>query len=130
MYYWLIHSPKENGLYKEKIFIHSQGSFDGPKPLWLQVPTVEVFIDYATQNDQLKNANDVMVMYDLDYDLLSRHPLGMHCKDKKWKFCPINEVMGSEAKIVIIYDVKEVHFEALSRAVIQLIIVTTPKTKG
>ena len=69
-------------------------------------------------------------MYDFEYDLLSLHPLGKHCKDNEWKFCPINEIMGSEAKVVIIYDVKEVHFEALSRAVNQLIIVTTPKTEG
>ena len=91
---------------------------------------MEVFIEYAKNNEQLKNTKDVLVMYDFDYDLLSIHPLGKYCKSKNWKFCPVNEVMGSEAQTVIIYDVKEVHFEALSRAVNQLIIVTTPKTKG
>ena len=52
------------------------------------------------------------------------------CFINDWRFCPVNEVMGSEAQIVILYDLKEVHFEALSRAVHQLIIVTTPKTEG
>ena len=130
MYHWLIHSPKEGGLFEEKSFIHSPGAFNGPKPLWLEVPIVEVFIQHVEDDDQLNSAKDVLVLYDLDYDLLSIHPLGKLCKDKDWKFCPVNEVMGSEAQIVIIYDVKEVHFEALSRAVNQLIIVTTPKTKG
>ena len=130
MYHWLIHSPKEDGLFEEKSFIHSPGAFNGLKPLWLEVPIVEVFIQHVEDNDQLNSAKDVLVLYDLDYDLLSIHPLGKLCKDKDWKFCPVNEVMGSEAQIVIIYDVKEVHFEALSRAVNQLIIVTTPKTKG
>ena len=91
---------------------------------------VEVFIQHVEDDDQLNNAKNVLVLYDLDYDLLSIQPRGKWCKDKDWKFCPVNEVVGSEAQIVIIYDVKEVHFEALSRAVHQLIIVTTPKTKG
>ena len=130
MYHWLIHSPKESSLFEEKSFIHSPGAFPGPKPLWLEVPIVEVFIQHVKDDDKLNNAKDVLVMYDFDYDLLSIHPLGKYCKTKDWKFCPVNEVMGSEAQIVIIYDVKELHFEALSRAVNQLIIVTTPKTIG
>ena len=130
MYYWLIHSPKQDRLFEEKSFIHSPGTFSGPKPLWLEVPIVEVFIEHATNDDCLKNAKDVLVLYDFDYDLLSIHPLGKHCKSNDWRFCPVNEVMGSEAEIVIIYDLKKVHFEALSRAVHQLIIVTTPKTEG
>ena len=130
LYHWLIHSPKESSLFEEKSFIHSPGVFNGPKPLWLEVPIVEVFIQHVKDNDLLKNAHNVLVMYDSDYDILSIHTLGKHCKTKNWNFCPVNEIMGSEAQIVIIYDVKEVHFEALSRAVYQLIIVTTPKTKG
>ena len=114
MYHWLIHSPKEGGLFEEKSFIHSPGAFNGPKPLWLEVPIVEVFIQHVKDDDQFTSAKDVLVLYDLDYDLLSIHPLGKLCKTMEWQFCPVNEVMGSEAQIVIIYDVKEVHFEALS----------------
>ena len=131
MYHWLIHSPKEDGLFKEKSFIRSGASRSGgPRPLWFEVPNVEVFIQHVKDDDQLNNAKDVLVICDYNHDLLSIHTLGKYCKTKDWKFCQSNEVMGSEAKIVIIYDVKEVHFEALSRAVNQLIMVTTPKTKG
>ena len=128
MYHWLIHSHKEDDLFKEKSFIHSTGAFKGPKPLWLEVESVEVFIQHVEADDQLNTTKDVLVMYDLD--LFSKEPLGKYCKTKNWKFCPVNEIMGSEAKIVIIYDAKEIHFEALSRAINQLIIVTTPKSEG
>ena len=130
MYHWLIHSPKESSLFEEKSFIHYPGSFRGPKPLWLKVPNHEVFIEFAENEDQLSSTKDVLVIYDIDYDLTMIDSLGKYCKTKNWKFFPVNEVTGSEAQIVIIYDVKKLHFEALSRAVNQLIIVTTPKTKG
>ena len=129
MYYWLIHSPQEDEFYKQKSFVHSKGCIDGPTPLWIEVPIVEVFIEYANSDEQLKDAKDVLVLFDMDYNATSIHTLRRHCLNKKWKFYSENEVMGSEAQIVIIYDTKKIHFESLSRAVCQLIIVTTTNTK-
>ena len=129
MYYWLIHSPHEDGFYKQKSFVHAKGSFDGPTPLWIEVPIVEVFTEFANSDEQLKDATDVLVLFDIDYEATSIHTLRRHCLNKNWRFYAENEVMGSEAQIVIIYDTKKIHFESLSRAVHQLIIVTTPETK-
>ena len=128
MYYWLIHSSPEDEFYKQKSFVHSEGAFDGPLPLWIEVPIVEVFIDYANSDEQLKDAKDVLVLFDIDYEATSIHTLRRHCLNKKWRFYTENEAMGSEAQIVIIYDTKKIHFESLSRTVQQLIIVTTPTT--
>ena len=125
MYYWLIHSSQENEFYKQKSFVHSEGAFDGPLPLWIEVPIVEVFIDYANSDEQLKDAKDVLVLFDIDYEATSIHTLRRHCLNKKWRFYTENEAMGSEAQIVIIYDTKKIHFESLSRAVQRLIIVTS-----
>ena len=129
MYYWLIHSPQEDEFYKQKSFVHSKGYFDGPTPLWIEVPIVEVFIEYVNSDQQLKDAKDVLVLFDIDYEATSIHTLRRHCLNKNWRFYSENEAMGSEAQIVIIYDTKKIQFESLSRAVHQLIIVTTPETK-
>ena len=129
MYYWLIHSPHGDEFYKQKSFVHAKGSFDGPTPLWIEVPIVEVFTEFANSDELLKDAKDVLVLFDIDYEATSIHTLRRHCLNKNWRFYAENEVMGSEAQIVIIYDTKKIHFESLSRAVHQLIIVTTPATK-
>ena len=129
VYYMLKHSPLGDQLYKEKSFIHQPYSNPGKKPLWLQVPSLEAFIDYTNANQDLKDVNDVMVIYEPDNIKDVIETLREHCLENNWKICPSNAVMGSEAQIIIIYDMKSIHFEALSRAVIQLIFVTTQDSK-
>ena len=124
-YYMLIHSPPEEQLYKQKSFFHLPESISGKKPLWLEVHSVESFIDYTNVNQDMKDLKDVMVVYEPDSIKDDIQILRGHCLGRKWKICPSTSVMGSEAKIVIIYDMKTIHFEALSRAVFQLIFVTT-----
>mgnify|MGYP002051770046 CR=1 FL=1 len=125
MYYMLIHSPPEEKLYKQKSFFHWPDSISGKKPLWLEASSLEAFLKYTDTNEDLREATDVMVIYEPDNikDVIQK--LRAHCLRRKWKVCPSSSVMGSEASIVIIFDMKSVHFESISRAVLQLIFVTT-----
>ena len=52
-----------------------------------------------------------------------------HCFGRNWKARPSSEVMGSEASVVIIFDMHKVHFESVSRAVKHLIFITTAQNK-
>ena len=124
-----MHSPPEEQLYKQKSFVHLPESVSGKKPLWLEASSLEAFLKYTDTNEDLKDATDVMVIYEPDNikDVIQK--LRAHCLRRKWKVCPSSSVMGSEASIVIIFDMKSVHFEAISRAVLQLIFVTTQKSK-
>ena len=128
-YYMLMHSPPEEQLYKQKSFVHLPESVSGKKPLWLQASSLEAFLKYTDTNEDLKDATDVMVIYEPDNikDVIQK--LRAHCLRRKWKVCPSSSVMGSEASIVIIFDMKSVHFESISRAVLQLIFVTTECSK-
>ena len=128
-YYMLMHSPPEEQLYKQKSFVHLPESISGKKPLWLEASSLEAFLKYTDTNEDLKDATDVMVIYEPDNikDVIQK--LRAHCLRRKWKVCPSTSVMGSEASIVIIFDMKSVHFEAISRAVLQLIFVTTQTSK-
>ena len=128
-YYFLIHSPHDDKLYKQKSFIHLPYSSPGKKPLWLEVPSLEAFIYYTNTNQDLKDSNDVMVVYEPDNIKDVIETLTEYCSGREWKICPSHSVMGSEAQIVIIYNMKSIHFEALSRAMFQLIFVTTQDSK-
>ena len=124
-YYLLIHSPPEDKLYKTKSFIHLPSKLPGQTPLWLDVPSVECFIDYSNSNPELKDNKDVLVIFDPANDGQIIKNLRGHCIGRGWKSRPSSEVMGSEASIVIIFDLPKVHFESVSRAVNHLIFVTT-----
>mgnify|MGYP001184617764 FL=1 len=128
-YYMLIHSPPEEKLYKTKSFFHLPNGFPGEKPLWIEVQSVESFIHFTNTDENLKEANDVMVIYDSDNVKDVIQTLRGHCLGRKWRICASTSVMGSEAPIVIIYDMKSIHFEAISRAVLKLIFVTTKNAK-
>ena len=124
-YYLLIHSPPEEKLYETKSFIHLPSNLQGQTPLWLDVTSVEAFIQYSNSNPELKNNKDVLVIFDPAYDAQTIKALRGHCIARGWrKARPSSEVMGSEASIVIIFDLPKVHFESVSRAVNHLIFVT------
>ena len=129
VYHLLIHAPLSCKLYETKSFIHSEGIFNGEKPLWLEVPDVKDFIKFSNIDNRFKNVTDVIVLYSPNYDIYTIHSLRRHCLDKNWRLYPANSVMGSEASTVIIFDMLDIKFEALSRAVHNLIFVTTPSTK-
>ena len=129
MYYLMIHSPPKEKLFKEKSFFHMPNGLPGHKPIWLEVPSVNTFIQYTNSNQMLKEASNVMVIYDADNVKDVIQTLRGHCLARNWTVCPSKSIMGSEASIVIIYDMKSINFEAISRAVIQLIFVTTKKSR-
>ena len=129
-YYMLMHSPSKEELYKQKSFVHLPKSLsgDGLKPLWLEVPSVEAFIQYSDNNERLTLETNVLIIYDqafIDGELI--YTLRGYAAKKNWRVCSTTSVMGSEASTVIIFNMKTIHFEALSRAVLQLILVTTNK---
>ena len=121
-YYMLIHAPLEENLYKTKSFYHLPNALPGKKPIWLKVESFDGFQYFA--NTELKDEKDAMVIYESDYEPKVIEYLMNICMEKGWKNCPSTEVMGSEASIIIIYDMTSIHFEAISRAVHQLIFVT------
>ena len=127
-YYMLMHSPHEEELYKQKSFVHLPQSLsgDGLKPLWLEVPSLDAFIHYSDNNDRLKLETNVLIIYDqafIDGELI--YTLRGYAAKRNWRVCSSTSVMGSEASTVIIFNMKTIHFEAISRAVLQLIFVTT-----
>ena len=93
------------------------------------LPTLDPYVFYTNTNQDLKDSNDVMVVYEPDNIKDVIETLTEYCSGREWKICPSHSVMGSEAQIVIIYNMKSIHFEALSRAMFQLIFVTTQDSK-
>ena len=129
-YYMMMHAPPEEELYKQKSFFHlpqSHSGSEGQKPLWLQVPSIEALIHYSDNNDRLKLETNVMIISDQTFDSQIIYTLRGYAKKRNWRVCSSTSVMGSEASTVIIFNMKTIHFEALSRAVLQLILVTTNK---
>ena len=130
-YYMLMHSPHDEELYKQKSFVHLPQSLSGggEKPLWLEVPSIEAFIHYSDNNDRLKSETNVLIIFNHDHSFDDQliSTLRGYVAKRNWRVCSSTSIMGSEASTVIIFNMKTIHFEALSRAVLQLIIVSTNK---
>ena len=128
IFYLLVHSPKVHHP-EYKSFVHSLDSFDsGKNPAWLELENVEHFIEFTnTDQDFIALEKDVMVIYDPNDGPFSLQPLKTHCKARNWQCYPYTDIVGSEADTVIIYDLKDFHFEAFSRAINHLVIVTIQK---
>merc|ERR1711860_448681 len=102
----------------------------GNIPLWLEGESLNAFIQYANTNTEIKDTEDVMVIYDTENVKDVIDTLKKYCSERKWRHCLSTSVTGSEASTVIIYDMKSIHFESISRAVLQLIFVTTKTSKN
>ena len=128
IFYLLVHSPKSHHP-EYKSFVHSLDSFDaGKNPAWLELENVEHFIEFTnTDQDFFALEKDVLVIYDPKDDPFSLQPLKTHCTARNWQCYPYTDIVGSEADTVIIYDLKDFHFEAFSRAINHLVIVTIEK---
>lgn len=124
IYYLLIHSDKH---WQLKSFQHSLDSFDsGKKPTWIQLENVEHFIDFCTEDDYFKELKrDVMVIYDPSDHPFTLQPLKKFCNERDWMCYSSSDIVGSEAETVVIFDLPEFHFEAFSRAINDLVIVST-----
>ena len=129
-YYMLMHAAPEEKMYKSKSFYHHFPMVTSGKiPIWLEVESLAGFIKYASTDLELKDAKDVMVIYDTENVKDVIDTLKNYCSERKWRQCLSTSVTGSEASTVIIYDLKSIHFESISRAVLQLIFVTTKTSK-
>ena len=124
-FYLMIHSKNSSSL---KSFEHSLDSFNGDVPVWLDLEDVEDFINFAknTYHDGSNpvTAEGVMVIYDPNDNHFSLQPLVKYCLDKEWPCHPCTSIVGSEALTVILYNLKEFHFESFTRATTNLIIIT------
>ena len=125
VFYLMIHSKNSSSL---KSFEHSLDSFNGDVPVWLDLEDVEDFINFAknTYHDGSNpvTAESVMVIYDPNDNQFSLQPLVKYCLDKEWPCHPCTSIVGSEALTVILYNLKEFHFESFTRATTNLISIT------
>ena len=75
----------------------------------------------------LKEEADVILIYD-PLTIKRSDTSGIierYCRKQKWKSYSEDEIVGAEASTVIIFDPNQFHFEAFTRAINHLIIVTT-----
>ena len=74
---------------------------------------------------------DVMLIYDAMYKYQVPDPkIKEFCAEMDWEYSWKWEIIGSEASVIVILDLDQIHYEVLTRAKHQLIIITTHKTKG
>ena len=78
-------------------------------------------LETIKQNYLLPTDETVVLLHDLEDEQFMT--LSNWCKEQNWKFVSINEIMGSEASVVILYDVIDEETELYSRAKNCLIIV-------
>ena len=132
VYYLLIHSPDYERRYLLKDF--NQGfhydSFDAKYcPFWIEMKNVHVFIAHAKAENLHGADSDVMLIFDPDVNPEDLPKLKSFCQSMGWKCKAESDIVGAEASTVIIYDLQELHFEAFTRAINSLIIITTSSTK-
>ena len=127
VYYLLMHQFDDDEVHKFKSFHHDEPSFDGKKPIWIGTSETALFKDWVRHHlRQLLSGKTVALIYDPDTIEESIKPI---CETEKWKSYPMTEIVGTEFPVVIIYGLKNFHFEAFTRAVSQLIIVTTSASR-
>ena len=129
IYYLLMHEFNGN-LHRFKSFHHDEPSFDAKeKPIWINTIDSKSFFDLVNKVTLFQNIPRKTVDVALIYDPETIDPrVKSECDTRKWKHVPKEEVVGTEFSTVIIYDLKEFHFDAFSRAINRMIIVTTYST--
>ena len=103
--------------------IHSKESFYGHLPKWIEVRSTNDFISYATSN--MTALTDVMLIY----DYYPSEEIKDLCSKMNWKCVSDRDINGSESSVIIILNQDRIHYEALTRAKHELIIVTTVTTQ-
>ena len=120
--------------YKFKYFDHDESTFSSKRPVWIDIKDSKSFIASLNHNKGNRESlfehclgdggtqSKTVLIYDpdtIDSEVKSI------CDSKRWECVSKTEAVGTEFSRVIIYGLKEFHFEAFTRAVNQLIIVTT-----
>ena len=130
IYYLLMHEFNDGNLHEFKSFHHDEPSFDAEeKPVWIDTVDAKSFFDLVdTQVTLFQNIPGKTVA--LIYDPKTIDPqVKSECDTRSWKHVSKEKVVGTEFSTVIIYDLEEFHFDAFSRAINRLIIVTTSSTR-
>ena len=150
VYYLLMHIEDDES-YQLKSLNHQKSSFDATfpsgrliKPYWFKTADVRSFIKNLSSNPGLINAIEnkeiveetvapkrIALMYDPETIQLDdpKKKIQQHCSHNRWEYISKNEIVGTEYPTVIIFAFRELHFEAFTRAVNNLIIVTTDSSK-
>ena len=79
-------------------------------------------LETIKQNHLLPNDETVVLLHRLRYGQNKNMALSDWCTGQKWKFVHYTEIMGSEASVVVLYDLNQ-QTEMYSRAKNCLIIV-------
>ena len=99
---------------------NSGKSFSSDTPLWVELSNPKSFFDYFKDKFE---SDDVMLFYNFPYPF-NLNDIEGFCKDLKWRCTERLNVTGSEASVVILYDLNTIYYEVLTRAKTQLVIVT------
>ena len=124
------------------------------KPYWFKTADVRSFIKNLSSNPGLINAIEnkeiveesveaetveqeavapkrIALMYDPETIQLDdpKKKIQQHCSHNRWEYISKDEIVGAEYPTVIIFAFRELHFEAFTRAVNNLIIVSTDSSK-
>ena len=131
-YYLLIHAPEHERRYQLKNFnqgLHYE-SFDAKYcPFWIEMKNVHSFVAAAQHENLHCGDSDVVLIFDPEVNQDDLKKLKTLCQKMKWKCYAEGHIVGSEASTVIIYDLVELNFEAFTRAINNLIFITTSSTE-
>lgn len=99
---------------------------EGPVPIWIKAG--DGFDDEKVLNHvltMLQGDRNVVLLFN-NYDLTKtrKHDIEVWCKAKKWECIDRIAMTGSEASVVILYDIGQANLEDFSRAIKKLIIIT------
>ena len=100
---------------------NSRTSFSSDLPLWVELSNQMSFFDYFKNKF---DSNEVMLIWDKRNEPSNLNDIEEFCKDKTWRCTDRWNAVGSEASVIILYDLDDVFYEFLTRAKTQLVIVT------
>ena len=101
----------------------SQNSFSSEIPIWIELTNSKSSFNYF--KDKFLN-KDVMLIWDSSN---KKKPSNLSvieelCRERRWRCTTNRNVRGSEASVTILYDFDSFDYEFLTRAKVQLVIVT------
>ena len=97
---------------------NSPNSFSSDIPLWIELANPKSFFDYLKDKFE---GDDVMVIHDRPSNIID---IEKFCREQKWICTRRDNSIGSEASVILLYDLRDFDYECFTRARTQLIIVT------
>ena len=103
---------------------NSGKSFSADIPLWVEISNPKSFFDYFKDKFE---SDDVMLIRDRMKKPSYLNDIEGFCAERKWRCTEALYVDGSEASVIILYDLDDFNYEHLTRAKTKLFIVTVDK---